>query len=78
MEIVSIVSALAGTVCIFVAMGGGGSEYAWLAVECFGSFIALRAVALGLRLLDDIRLAIVARARAEAEEVAHPSWEEEP
>jgi hypothetical protein len=75
LEVISVVSGLASAVCLIAVMASERPDFGWIAAGCFGSFITLRAMALGLRMLDDIRRAIVVRAGAE--EAAHPSWGED-
>jgi hypothetical protein len=80
LEVISVLSALAGVGCIIVVMASERLDFGWIAAGCFGSFISLRAVALGLRMLDDIRGAIVASAivaRASSEHAGRGWGQEE-
>ncbi len=76
-EVLSIVSAFVGGAALLVAlMGQARSEAASVALAGLLGFVALRAVALALRLLDDIRRAVLKRAGADATE--QPSWRGSP
>ncbi len=77
MEILSIVSIAAAVIALVAMLANYQDEKAAVAVGGAAGFVALRAAALGLRLLDDIRRAIVARPTMEAEE-RREAWEDSP